>query len=155
MLVSNVEATMRKILFASLSLVLSALCLGGAPATAKDPFIPANPKIAALLRPDLTILAMQPGGTAVFVHVRNNGPGPSKVVLLNLKVYRPGAEAGMWKLAASKFAFVPALAAGKSTWIKINTAPVPLKGALLYGHVDSTNVQVETNEGNNAMKKFL
>jgi hypothetical protein len=106
---------------------------------------------AAPAQPDLIIQNVVIVDTVTaMVLVRNVGPAASGACVLRLEIRTP-AGVGI----AARMVPVPALAAGGGVWIRINSAPVPLRpGRMLIFGVDATGVVIESNEGNNLWVMF-
>jgi hypothetical protein len=90
------------------------------------------------------------GNKMVNVYVSNNGDAPSKRCILELTIRKIGdASVGRVKRAS-----IPAIQPGKYVKIRVNAAnilpnAVNLKDTTFKVIADSTNLNAESNEGNN------
>ena len=90
------------------------------------------------------------GNKAVNVYVSNNGDAPSKLCVLQLTVRKIGDAA----VGRVKTARIPVIQPGKFVKIPVDATSilpnsVNLKDTTFKVIADSTNINVESNEGNN------
>ena len=90
------------------------------------------------------------GNKMVNVYVSNNGDAPSKRCILELTIRKIGDA----RVGRVKTATIPALQPGKFTKIPVNATSilpnnVNLKDTTFKVIADSTNLNAESNEGNN------
>ncbi len=90
------------------------------------------------------------GNKMVNVYVSNNGDAPSKRCILELTIRKIGSAS----VGRVKKATIPALQPGKFTKIPVNATSilpnaVNLKDTTFKVIADSTNLNAESNEGNN------
>ncbi len=144
---------MKSLWLSGLSLVLGLATLASASADVKlQPKSVKTPHRLVWLRPDLTVTGIVAfkNTMAAKITVKNIGILKSKGVWMRVKIYTPSGPLGSNVLKAIRIVYVPALAAGQSTSMFINTAPVVIHGGVrLDAFVDFTHLLPESNEGNN------